>query len=135
MASFKVPQAYRPDPGQLVMVPDQSTVAETRTGARMVWVGIIIGGAFIAAAVLWTVNGMLEFSVGKMKEGNERLNDNVRQAELRIEAHQARLAFFREQSPRIRARNEQLQDIIDSRPPVPPPPTPPSPRLSRPPGP
>ncbi len=131
MADYKVPQAYRPDPGQLVMVPDQSTVAETKTGSRMVWVGVIIGGAFIAAACLWTVNALLERSVQAMVERNASLDDQVRLAQRQIAAFEQRKTFFASQSERLRSRNAVLEAAI--RQPRPPRPSPDAPQRDIPP--
>jgi|GEM_PF-2592836 len=133
MADYKVPQAYRPDPGQLVMVPDQSTIAQTHTGARMVWVGVIIGGAFIAAACLWTVNAMLERSVQAMIERNDALDERVQLAERQIEAFEQRKAFFASQSERLRRRNEALDREVRRPVPFTSRPTPEAPRRSVPP--
>lgn len=131
MANHKVPQAYRPDPGQLVMVSEQNTVAETKTGSRMIWVGAVIGGAFIAAACLWTVNGMLQKSVEDMEKGNSGLDSVVQEAEREIAIFEARASFFAAQKPRLEARNQALEAAI--RQPSPRPPPPPAPQRGVPP--
>ncbi|WP_395646994.1 hypothetical protein [Terricaulis sp.] len=110
MANNKVPQAYRPpDPGQLVMVSDQSTVASTQGGARMASIGVIIGGAFIAAACLWIVNATLEFNVQKMAQRNEQLEQRVALARQQVQVLRQRESFFAGQTPRIREQNTRLQ--------------------------
>jgi len=109
MTDYKVPQAYRPDPGQLVMVPDQNTIAQTSSGARMVWVGVIIGGAFIAAACLWGVNALLESSVQEMVRQNRDLDQRVQLARQQVQIFQQRKAFFERQSARLRDFNTRLE--------------------------
>lgn len=110
MAEPRVPRAYRPpDPGQLVMVSDQSTVAATTGGARMASIGVVIGGAFIAAACLWIVNATLEMNVQTMKNRNEEMERRVVTARERNRVLDQRGNFFARQTGLVRAENERLR--------------------------